>query len=482
MKKLLNLVLVVALLLVGIVPVFAAGNGKITITNAKNGKTYKIYEILYLESYNTEKGAYAYKATDAWKEFVKSTTGQKYFVTDAQGYVTWVKDAKEKELAVDAINYAKANADTITADASQTATADGALVFENLELGYYLVDSTMGALCGLTTTKPSAEIEEKNYPPTIVKEVKEDSADYGESNTAQIGDVIEFRTTIYAQKGAENYRLIDDMTDGLTLDQNSIEVKVGEKVLVKNTDYTLETTEHSFTITFAKSYLDTITENTEIVVTYKATLNENAIVGNITDKTYGKGNDNQTVLKYGDKHETTYDETRTYTFSFDLVKTDSNKIQLEGAEFILLDKDKKQIPVVKVAGKDNTYRVALEGETGVNIVAGHVTIEGLDVDTYYLKEVKQPDGYNKLADDVKVIMTANNNPATTKSEEVIKEGVTTITITYENGGIQVVNTTGAELPSTGGFGTFMFILMGTLTVLACGILLTAKLRMSKISA
>ena len=53
MKKLLNLVLVVALLLVGIVPVFAAGNGKITIANAENGKTYKIYEILKLESYNT---------------------------------------------------------------------------------------------------------------------------------------------------------------------------------------------------------------------------------------------------------------------------------------------------------------------------------------------------------------------------------------------------------------------------------------------
>lgn len=481
MKKLLNLVLVVALLLVGIVPVFAAGNGKITITNAENGKTYKIYEILYLESYNTEKGAYAYKATTTWKPFVESETGKKYFVTDDHGYVTWVKDANVTKLAEDAINYAKANANIITANASQTATADGALVFENLELGYYLVDSTMGALCGLTTTKPSAEIEEKNYPPTIVKEVKEDSADYGESNTAQIGDVIEFRTTIYAQKGAENYRLIDDMTDGLTLDQNSIEVKVGEKVLVKNTDYTLETTEHKFTITFTKSYLDTITKDTTIIVTYNATLNDKAVVGNVEGE-YGKGNDNKTILEYGDNHRTEYDETRTYTFSFDLVKTDSNKIQLEGAEFILLDTDKNKIPVVKVAGKDNTYRVALDGETGVNIVAGHVTIEGLDVDTYYLREVKQPDGYNKLANDIEVKMTANNNPATTKSEEVVKEGVTTITITYVDGGIQVINTTGAELPSTGGFGTFMFILMGTLTVLACGILLTAKLRMSKISA
>ena len=357
MKKLLNLVLVVALLLVGIVPVFAAGNGKITITNAENGKTYKIYEILYLESYNTEKGAYAYKATNTWKSFVESETGKKYFVTDAQGYVTWVKDANVTKLAEDAINYAKANANIITADASQTATADGALVFENLGLGYYLVDSTMGALCGLTTTKPEAQIIEKNTPPTIKKEVKEDSTStYGESNTAQVGDVIEFRTAIYAKKGAENYKLIDNMTDGLTLDQNSIEVKVGEKVLVKNTDYTLETTEHGFTITFTKSYLDTITEDTTIVVTYKATLNDKAVVGKVEGE-YGKGNDNKTILEYGDNHKTEYDETRTYTFSFDLVKTDSNKIQLEGAEFILLDTDKNKIPVVKVAGKDNTYNI-----------------------------------------------------------------------------------------------------------------------------
>ena len=473
MKKLLNLVLVVCLLLIGMMPVFAENNGKITITNAENGKTYKIYEILHLESYNAEKNAFAYKATAKWKDFVESETGKKYFVTDTQGYVTWKENASVEELAKEAIKYAQEK--NIAAEDSKTATTTGALEFTNLDLGYYLVDSTMGALCGLTTTKPSANVIEKNTPPTIEKEVKEDSTgNYGESNTAQIGDTIEFKTTINAKKGAKNYKLVDEMTTGLTLNQNSIVIKVGDKTLTKDTDYTLTTTEHGFTIEFKNTYLETITENTKIVVTYSALLNENAVIGNITDKEYGKGNDNRTILEYGDKHKTEYDETRTYTFSFDLVKTDSNKIQLEGAEFILLGKDKKLIPVIKVEEKDNTYRIALEGETGVNIVAGHVTIEGLDEDIYHLREVKQPDGYNKLATDVEVKMSANNNPAKTKTENNI--------ITYVEGGIQVVNTTGAELPSTGGFGTFMFILMGTLTVLACGILLTTKLRISKISA
>lgn len=481
MKKLFNL-LVAFVLLVGIAPVFADTTGKITITNAANGKEYKVYEILHLESYDNAKKAYAYKATSAWESFVKSNDIKGvYLNVDAQGYVTWVENADVKAFAEIALKYAKDN--TIVSTATKTATADGNLVFDNLDLGYYLVDSSMGALCGLTTTKPEASIKEKNTIPTITKEVKEDSSNqYGETNTAQIGDVIDFKTTIYAKKGAENYKLIDNMTAGLTLDPTSIVVTAGDKTLVSGTDYDLTTETNGFTITFKKSYLDTITENTEIVVTYKATLNENAVVGNITDKTYGKGNDNQTVLKYGDNHETEYDQTRTYTFSFDLVKTDKQNIQLEGAEFILLDKEKNVIQVVKVEGKDNTYRVALPNETGVNIVAGHVTIEGLDEDTYYLREVKQPDGYNKLATDVTVVMTKTNNSATTETTTEIVDGKTITTIKYVSGGVQVINYNGTELPSTGGFGTFIFVLMGTLTVLACGILLVTKFRMSKISA
>lgn len=480
MKKLFNL-LVAFVLFVGIVPVFAdTTTGKITITNAANGKEYKVYEILHLESYDNAKKAYAYKATSAWETFVNSQTS--YFNVDAQGYVTWKDGASAADLAKIAIEYAKNNTN-IEPTATKTATADGNLIFDGLDLGYYLVDSSMGALCGLTTTKPEASIKEKNTIPTITKEVKEDSSNqYGETNTAQIGDVIDFKTTIYAKKGAENYKLIDNMTAGLTLDPTSIVVTAGDKTLVSGTDYDLTTETNGFTITFKKSYLDTITENTEIVVTYKATLNENAVVGNITDKTYGKGNDNQTVLKYGDNHETEYDQTRTYTFSFDLVKTDKQNIQLEGAEFILLDKEKNVIQVVKVEGKDNTYRVALPNETGVNIVAGHVTIEGLDEDTYYLREVKQPDGYNKLATDVTVVMTKTNNSATTETTTEIVDGKTITTIKYVSGGVQVINYNGTELPSTGGFGTFIFVLMGTLTVLACGILLVTKFRMSKISA
>ena len=250
MKKLLNVLLVAILLLVGMTPVFAA-SGKITIANAEAGKTYKIYEILHLESYNEEKNAFAYKATTKWKSFVESETGKKYFNTNEQGYVTWVENADAARLAVDAINYAKAN--KIAEEDSKTAQTTGKLEFAVADLGYYLVDSTLGALCNLTTTKPTATINEKNTPPTIKKEVKEDSNNqYGEENTAQIGDVIDFKTTIYAKKGAENYKLIDNMTAGLTLDPTSIVVTAGNKTLVSGTDYDLTTETNGFTITFKK--------------------------------------------------------------------------------------------------------------------------------------------------------------------------------------------------------------------------------------
>ena len=341
----------------------------------------------------------------------------------------------------------------------------------------------MGALCGLTTTKPEASVIEKNTIPTITKKVKEDSTgNYGETNTAQIGDVIDFRTTVTAGNGAENYVIHDTMTSGLTLLTNTIVVKVNGTTVSASTDtaktYTVTATSSGFTITFDNTYSKSFTSSTVIVVEYQAKLNENAIVGKVADNE--NGNDNDTYLSYGVNHETSHDKTRTYTFSFDLVKTDINGNQLEGAEFILLDKNKNAIKVVKVGTTGNTYRVAVTGETGVNIVVGRATIEGLDSDTYYLREVKQPDGYNKLATDVTVTIGDGNN-SITKIEEVKNDDSNVVTINY-TGGVQVINTTGAELPSTGSFGTFMFVFMGTLTVLVCGILLVTKFRMSKISA
>lgn len=214
-KRIASVLLALVMALSLITTAFAAGEtGSITIDNAVVGQTYTIYQILDLESYDAKAGAYAYKATTAWNDFINSDAikGQ-YVNVDAQGYVTWVKKADVAAFAKLAQKYA---ADHNIANQG-TKTADSTTVeFINLDLGYYLVDSTLGTICSLDTTNPSVTIKEKNAAPTNVKEAEEDSTSkYGTANDADIGQTVNFKSTITAQAGAENYVFHDKMSAGL---------------------------------------------------------------------------------------------------------------------------------------------------------------------------------------------------------------------------------------------------------------------------
>ena len=142
--------------------------------------------------------------------------------------------------------------------------------------------------------------------------MQEDSDNrWDENNTADIGQTVNFQTTITAQAGAQNYVLHDKMDAGLTFGEVE-SVKVGETLLALNTDYTVEkspTDNCTFHITFTPTYCESIKDETTIIVTYSATLNENAVIA-------GEGNKNETWLKYGDTSETTHDTTTTKTYFF----------------------------------------------------------------------------------------------------------------------------------------------------------------------
>ena len=230
MKKIINTLLVFVLLLVPITIANAAvnsNNGTITVKNTKAGKTYSVYEIFKLESYSNSGDAFSYTVMDDFEEFVTTGEGKNYVDVNEAGYVTWKTGASEKEFSQKALAYVKEKGINPSVE-SKTAQTDGEEVkFEGLNLGYYLVDSSLGALCGLTTTKPDAEIEEKNGEPTVEKEVEElPAGSWGEENSASIGDTVNFRTTITVRSGAQNYVLHDVMNKGLALVENSIEVKV----------------------------------------------------------------------------------------------------------------------------------------------------------------------------------------------------------------------------------------------------------------
>ncbi|MBE6649411.1 MAG: isopeptide-forming domain-containing fimbrial protein [Ruminococcaceae bacterium] len=488
MKKFLSLLTVVMLIMTLAIPVSAAGEGSVTINGVGTDATYEIYKLLDLESYSTESGAYSYKVNSAWTGFFATAEALTYVSIDEAGYVTW-KGAEDADtiaaFAKIAFAYAKANGiaavkssknagEFVITTNSETGITSGK--FEGLELGYYLVDSTMGALCGLTTTNPNAYINAKNGIPTIDKQVQEDSTgQWADQNTADIGQTVNFRTTISVHAGAENFILHDKMSAGLTYKQVSrvelLDPSTGvTTVLTPDDDYTVKTEGLTggctFEVEFSKELCDSLETNNKLIVYYEAMLNRNAIVS-------ADGNPNEAWLEYGEEHTTTHDQTKTYTFGIDIVKTDSQNTLITGAKFKIYDAATGGNEIKVVLMDDGvTYRRAREDETGVEIAVegGKVRIVGFDNGTYYLEETVAPDGYNKLTARQRFIIADGN------LDSVFNNGV------YSSGsGVHVVNKTGSMLPETGGFGTTMFILIGGLMVLGAGVVLVSKKRLAKVA-
>lgn len=479
----------------------ATTKGKITIDNAIVGQTYKIYKILELESYDSTAGSYAYKVAtgSGWEGFVTGT-GSTYLTKDASGYVTWIGGSvatSYAEFAKKALAYAKDPSNGVTeAGTKEATTTTGATIttveFTDLALGYYLVESSTGALCSLTTTANEITIQEKNGAPTVKKEVKKAEGTYANSNTASIGDTVEFKTTITAQPGAENYVLHDKMDAGLTFDNTSVVVKLKkstdgtENNLTSGTEYTITSATGTgdpadgctFEIKFTPTFCDNLEANDEIIVTYSATLNKNANTGATP------GNTNETKLAYGDNKKTTESTTTTKTFEVPVFKytedTAGNKTGLAGAKFKLSTSDNLSaagataIKLTKLTGTtEDTYRVdktgTVEEITTTNSISGSegkFTIKGLGAGTYYLHETKQPDGYNKLKDPVKVVIAENGDITVGTVATVVTE-------------VGVENKTGSLLPSTGGRGTTILYVLGALLVLGSSVVLITKRRMKE---
>ena len=477
-KKLMAALLAVALLCAMAVPAFAESansNGKIIINKATDGETYTIYRIFDLESYDkgtgtSDPGRYSYTVNSKWlaADFTSSEAFTNYFTLVNKKYVKANENMDAAAFAKAALAFAEEK--RIVNDGTADATG-GRVEFASLPTGYYLINTTVGTLCALDTTNDTIVIDDKNVQPTIDKTVKSGTGNYAQSNDASIGDKVDYKVVIHAKKGATGYVLTDTMTKGLTFNNDIAITDSNGKTLASGTDYTVTSTVDSttgvttITVTFKQEYLNTLTnDSSDITVTYSATLNKDAVVFNGTNKNTAK-------LKYGNKAETTQSETDTHTYMFDLVKTDSANKLLAGAKFKLYDASEGGNVINLVADGDNTYRVAVNSETGVEIVTNatsKITIKGLTKGTYWLQETEAPQGYNGLTARVKVDLTSGNNVATMDG----------ITYTPENNaGIHIVNNTGTTLPSTGGMGTTLFYVIGGGLMVAAVVLLVTKKRM-----
>lgn len=488
MKRFVALFAALALVLAMAAPAFAASgtaadhNGSITIDNAVDKTTYKLYRIFDLESYDTVKEAYSYKLNSAWSQFPNYSTtidgapvsAADFFTVDS-GYIKWA-DAKKNEGA----EFAKLAMDFVDKEniaSVKDVTADGSTVnFTGLELGYYLVNSSLGALCSLNTTAPNVTIKEKNGNSIIDKQVfNEENNKFEKENNAGIGDYVKFEISVTVSDGQpKKYVIHDVMSEGLTF-VNDTAHKMSVTVNENNfTQYTLKTKANNTTTdagcTFEVAFNDdengasVLKPNDKVIVTYYARVNEQAKIGNT------EGNINKAQLTYGDNHKTNWEETKTYVWEIDIFKyTMKNEAEqpLENAQFVLYrgngdDKAYAKIQDGKITG---WTRVESERTVLTTSNSGKLEIKGLDVGTYYLEEIEAPKGYNKLANPIKVEIADKTGAITVDGKSISDTTV------------KVENKAGTTLPTTGGIGTTIFYLIGGGLMVAAAVLLIAKKRM-----
>ncbi|MCI8388911.1 MAG: SpaH/EbpB family LPXTG-anchored major pilin [Clostridiales bacterium] len=529
MKKFFAILLSVVMLLTMCTVAFAASGtfgdkGTITIDNAKVGFTYTIYRILNLESYDTVKDAYSYKVNPVWNDFFPTagegeepTLGSKYVNIDSEGYVTWKDGADAAAFAKDALKWAKENNISNNGEIENT-IGEGqkkgdtkSVEFSNLDLGYYLVDSSLGALCALDTTNPNVTVHEKNDLPKIDKTVEEKD-EWGKTSDGNVGDTVNFQIDVTVEDGAQNYVVHDKMNSGLIFDNTSVVVMLQKAVYVDgqpvkgeddkyqyevattltNTDdvtyYTFSSSELTdgctFEVAFEQSFLDTLQAYDKIIVKYSAEISaESYIEGPL---------ENDAHLEYGDENETEKSHTNTYTWKFDVLKHNAANTPLSGAKFKLYSANEdgtmsntvlnfkkitdtaegeSSIPTyqyTKTAGEGTTDEITTDDN-------GKFILSGLDSGIYYLDETEAPDGYNKLPAPVKIEIVSTETTDETGNvvltKTIKKDGAETNTI-------DILNNTGSELPSTGGIGTTIFYVVGGLLMLGSVVLLVTKKKMS----
>ena len=485
LSKLFAMALALIMTMALTVPAMAA---EITITNAVEGQTYSAYKIFDVTKSGDDSYAYTISTSNNWFEAVQTYANdpdKELDLTPVQGdstkyNVSITEDLSEEEqeaFAKDFAIYLNNNKSNKPVTEDVVASSENATITVT-EPGYYFVDSSLGAVCALLTTDSEFTLVEKNQEPTIDKTI----VGSGNNNTAKVGDPIPYQIVVTAGGAADTaYVVHDRMSSGLDLDQDSFKIKVND-VDVPAENYEIEfapdftsdladcpyydseatTTDCTFEITFNQTYTSALTAGTQIVITYTATLNEDAVIG--TDP-----NTNEAILDYGNTSTPT-ETTNTYSYSFDLVKTDGENKVLTGAKFKLYDAETNgnEIKVVKIANGE--YRVAMADETGVEIEAGQATISGLANGTYWLEETAAPAGYNMLESRVSITIENANNDATVTDNQ---DG----TFTYVSGGLKVENLPGQLLPSTGGMGTTIFYTLGGVLVVAAGVLLVTKKRM-----
>lgn len=527
MKKLVTLLLSLVMLCALAMPAMAAdATYSITINGAVAGHTYTAYQVFDGAYYQGDGTNHTTNGTEYLSDvkWGKDVDGDKILEelhknallkasfegkTSAEDVAYVLQGFKDKSQQMDEFarivgHHLSATEKSGTVTISQDGTNNK---ITPLAAGYYFVKDT-GKIDGneiatkfLVEVVGDAKVTVKDQAPSIEKEIV--GGDDGNHTTVNVGDDVEFKLTAKVPDMAsfDNYTftISDTLSNGLTFKKDTVAVTIGDKVLAANTNYTLTppNTDNTFKIEFTKAQLGNYVKHAdgaEIVVTYKATLNSNALT---TDK-----ESNKAKLEYSnnpssseDKGTVTTPDVPVYIYDFDIdidkyddtdnkAGQDANKTKkLANAQFVLYKEVTEENATVKYYYQwDDTAKEvkwvtdktqATTKKTGDD---GKTSFQGIAAGSYFLEETKAPDGYNKLKAPVSVTITA----------EYDKDGKLTGTSANANTKaegqyiqkVEVPNKAGAVLPSTGGIGTTIFYVLGSILALGAAVLLIVKKRMN----
>lgn len=470
---------------------FAVGEGAtLTVESSNaafNGKTVKAWKMFDAKA-NADGSGATYTLVNEWKPFFESLglTGDDTLSQKAFEHVKSLDNsAKQNDFALKAFKWATGEPAPVTVTStSGAATGPGVngkyqASFTGLDFGYYVMSPDTNVerdamLVNVTKTSEDT-INLKSVFPTVDKTVKDKN--YA---SAQVGDELTFTLTSTLPNaedyGTYTFKFKDKMSDGLTYVDGSVSVQIeGEQSPVDAQLYTVskDTPEKGNLVIELSGYKTNYQKyaGKKITVTYRALINESAAAIN-------QDNPNSATVEYttdpttGGTGESEESKVHTYTFGFDIDKVDGANVQakLEGAVFELHAADGVKIPLVKV--QDGVFRPAKQREDAVaddqvkTDFNGKLQFVGLEEGTYQLVETVAPDGYNKLADPIKVIISATYNPDGTLNQwKADVENGSALNGTHV---IKVENNKGALLPETGGMGTVIFTVAG-IAIIAGGI-------------